>query len=196
LVRPLVASAFVDRPERQSAIRPSRTCGRRSAQYPRLGASVILARCSSGSMDRARSCAPAKWPGRGPSHRPCGSEMRRTGPCGREQGVQRRRPASFRPPRYFLRHKEVPNRDAPIDVAEVYWPGRLGQFVAFGRLLAVLIRFAQRVRHDSPQPLAPAEMEATVRRTTIRSKIKKCMPVFRCELLQVRYRGPNTEFPR
>jgi hypothetical protein len=55
-----------------------------------------------------------------------------------------------------LRHEEVLHGDAPLAVAEEARRGTLGQFVAFGRLLPVTIRFAQRVLHKPPPIHSPA----------------------------------------
>ena len=55
---------------------------------------------------------------------------------------------SFRYLQFTLRHKEELHSGLPIEAAEEGGGGAFGQFVAFGRLLPVTIRFAQWVLHN------------------------------------------------
>ena len=64
----------------------------------------------------------------------------------------------FRPFRYILGHKKVPYGDAPIEVAEVFRAGELGQLVVPDRLFPVMIGLALRLAQWLPHNPLPARI--------------------------------------
>lgn len=68
----------------------------------------------------------------------------------------------FRPFRHILSHKKVPYGDAPIEVAEVFRAGELGQLVVPDRLFPVMIGLALRLAQWVPHNPLPNRIRMSI----------------------------------